>query len=63
VTFTWTLRPEPATDVPTQEGFSAQGDAESWIGMHWRTLLEAGVTSVVLTEGARTVYEMSLEDA
>ncbi|MGY1712727.1 hypothetical protein ACI8AC_24765 [Geodermatophilus sp. SYSU D00758] len=33
-----------------------QGDAESWLGEHWRVLLERGVATVTLLEGDREVY-------
>lgn len=43
----WTLHddtgvslPEPVTPV-----FTTQFDAEQWLGEHWRSLAEAGVTS------------------
>ena len=42
--------------------FTAQGDAESWVGESWRELVEQGVSSVVLLDGDREVYgPMSLE--
>jgi hypothetical protein len=36
--------------------FPAQGDAESWIGESWPSLLEAGVDAVSLLEDERVVY-------
>ena len=33
-----------------------QGDAESWLGEHWRELLERGVASVTLFDGEEEVY-------
>ena len=33
-----------------------QGDAESWLGENWRDLLERGVATVTLFDGAREVY-------
>lgn len=63
VTWTWTLRPEPGAGLPEQEAFTNQGDAESWIGLHWRTLWDAGVTSVTLLSDGESVYDMSLESA
>jgi hypothetical protein len=44
--------------------FSAQGDAESWLGEIWRDLAEQGVGQVVLLEDGREVYgPMSLRPA
>lgn len=42
------------------ETFSSQSDAESWIGQTWRELVATGVTTVVLLEGDRVEYRMSL---
>jgi hypothetical protein len=42
------------------ETFGSQSDAESWLGQTWRLLAEAGVTTVVLVEGDRVEYRMSL---
>ncbi|MFD7733485.1 hypothetical protein ACFV6F_24260 [Kitasatospora phosalacinea] len=50
---------EPANGV---EEFSSQGDAESWVGEEWKTLLEDGVDRVVLVEDGRDVYPMSLHE-
>jgi hypothetical protein len=33
-----------------------QGDAESWLGEHWRVLLERGVATVRLFDGEDEVY-------
>ena len=33
-----------------------QGDAESWLGEHWRDLLARGVATVTLFEGEEEVY-------
>ena len=33
-----------------------QGDAESWLGEHWRDLLLRGVATVTLFEGSQKVY-------
>ena len=40
----------------TAGDFPAQADAETWIGEHWRELLDAGVEAVVLVEDGREVY-------
>ncbi|HLU33907.1 MAG TPA: hypothetical protein VKZ74_07865 [Natronosporangium sp.] len=42
------------------ETFASQSDAESWLGQVWRRLAESGVTTVVLMEGDREEYRMSL---
>jgi hypothetical protein len=39
-----------------KESFGSQGDAESWIGENWRTLLEAGVDQVSLLDEGRVEY-------
>lgn len=48
--------PPPEND----ETFSAKGDAESWLGETWRSLLESGVAKVVLLEDERVEYTMPL---
>jgi hypothetical protein len=55
----WTWRTESAdgelveADVPE---FSAQGDAETWLGEHYRELADGGVDQVSLLDSARVVY-------
>ena len=47
---------EPASvgvEIPEAEN---QGDAESWLGEHWRVLLERGVATVTLFDGDQEVY-------
>ncbi|MET9871187.1 hypothetical protein ABZZ16_34580, partial [Streptomyces sp. NPDC006386] len=52
---------EPA--VPPEE-FPTQGDAESWIGEHWKALKEGGADQVRLFEDATEIYgPMSLHAA
>ncbi len=36
--------------------FSSQGDAETWLGEHWRVLAAAGVAAASLDEDGREVY-------
>ena len=60
MSWTWQLEKADGT-VPTSRGlpkesFGSQGDAESWIGENWRTLLEAGVDQVSLLEESRVEY-------
>lgn len=43
-----TVRPSPV--------FSAQAEAESWVGEFWRELLAGGVDSITLMSGDRVVY-------
>jgi hypothetical protein len=55
----WTWRTEAddgslvETEVPE---FSAQGDAETWIGEHYGELAARGVAQVSLLDDARLVY-------
>ena len=49
-------------DVVLEEPWPSQADAETWLGEHWRLLLDAGVDQVVLMELDREVYgPMSLQ--
>jgi hypothetical protein len=64
----WSWRFQNAAGGPADPGdlataeFSAQGDAESWLGEYWRELAVAGVEQVVLFEDGRKVYgPMSLK--
>lgn len=42
--------------------FVSQADAESWVGLVWRDLADAGVDAVTLREDDRVVYgPMSLQ--
>lgn len=59
----WSWRYESADGgavAGPEETFSSQSDAESWLGQTWRQLAESGVTTVVLCEGDRQEYRMSL---
>lgn len=60
MTDTWHWRYELAdgsTHATAQSpAFPTQGDAESWIGEHWRDLLDQGVEQVTLLEVEREVY-------
>ncbi|GAA1887442.1 hypothetical protein [Actinomadura bangladeshensis] len=46
----------------SEESFSTQADAESWLGENWRGLRADDVGKVVLLDGETLVYEMSLQD-
>ena len=68
MTWTWQLEKEDGTVVTAREmsneTFTSQGDAESWLGEHWPSLLKAGVDQVRLTEDGRVEYgPMSLHPA
>ena len=67
MTFVWryedTAGEVKTTDAKPEE-FSTQSDAETWIGEHWRELLEAEVDQVTLLEDGAAVYgPMSLHPA
>jgi hypothetical protein len=47
---------EPATVGVTVPPSENQGDAESWLGEHWRDLLDRGVSAVTLFDGETLVY-------
>lgn len=55
----WTWRTE-TTDGELVEAkvpeFSAQGDAETWLGEHYHDLADDGVDQVVLLDDDRAVY-------
>jgi hypothetical protein len=53
---------DPATVGVTLAPSENQGDAESWLGEHWRELLSRGVAAVTLFDGETRVYgPMALE--
>jgi hypothetical protein len=60
MTWTWQFEKEDGTILATRglpkETFSSQGDAESWLGEQWRSLLEAGVEQVTLLDDGRAEY-------
>ena len=63
---TWTWRCEDAGGTAvtgTEEAFSSQSDAESWLGQHWRGLLASGAATATLLEDDRVEYRMSLAPA
>src|ERR1035437_4992385 len=58
--WTWRFEKNDGTVVAwrgmPKESFSSQGDAESWVGEDWRSLLESGVDQVTLRDEARAEY-------
>ncbi len=58
----WRLEdPSGATIDPAALGVElpeseSQGDAESWLGEHWRDLLARGVATVTLFDGEEKAY-------
>jgi hypothetical protein len=67
MTWSWQFEKEDGTLATvrglTKEAFGSQGDAESWIGENWRSLLELGVDQVTLLDDGEAVYQMSLHPA
>jgi hypothetical protein len=72
MTFHWRMTPPNAYRAPDTASpedvavadpasFSTQGDAETWLGEHWRSMASAGVTAVTLVDGTKPLYDMSLE--
>ncbi|MQY02515.1 hypothetical protein [Actinomadura macrotermitis] len=61
----WSWRLEkPGGEVAgtSEETFSTQADAETWLGENWRALRADGIEQVVLLDGDAVVYPMSLSD-
>ncbi|MGH3447380.1 MAG: hypothetical protein ACRDQA_10560 [Nocardioidaceae bacterium] len=57
----WTWRIEKSDGSAAEHGldvpeFSAQGDAETWLGEVWRDLAEAGAEQATLLDDQRVVY-------
>ena len=68
MTWTWQLEKQDGEVLTSRslpkESFGSQGDAESWIGENWRTLLDAGVDQVSLLDDGQKIYgPMSLHPA
>lgn len=62
----WSWRYERATGdvVGGSSEFPNQSEAESWLGVSWRELLDSGIDQVSLLEGDRVAYgPMSLHPA
>jgi len=61
----WSWRLERGEERPagvSEETFSTQADAESWLGENWRDLRADEVDTVTLLDGETVVYGMSLHD-
>jgi hypothetical protein len=60
MSWTWQLEKDDGSVLTSRslprESFTSQGDAESWLGENWRTLLAAGVDQVSLLEEGRPQY-------
>ncbi|MFP1623965.1 hypothetical protein ACLB9X_01810 [Streptomyces sp. 5K101] len=57
--WTWRFEKSDGTEVQPAvepEEFTTQGDAESWIGEHWKELQEGGADQVVLSEDGSEIY-------
>jgi hypothetical protein len=46
----------PVEDLGRADEFTSQSEAETWIGLNWKALLDAGIDAVELTEDGRKVY-------
>ncbi|MGK5554840.1 hypothetical protein ACSNOI_24805 [Actinomadura kijaniata] len=61
--WSWRLeRADGQTVGTSDETFTTQADAETWVGEKWRALREEGVAQVSLLDGEKVVYTMSLSD-
>lgn len=59
MSWTWRIDRADGSDVPLDfdvPEFSAQGDAESWLGEVWRELADSGADQATLLEDGRLVY-------
>ncbi len=57
--WTWRFEKADGAEVPPAvepEEFTTQGDAESWIGEHWKALQEGGADQVRLFEDSAEIY-------
>jgi hypothetical protein len=60
----WTLLNQEGSVVPEvpveglgrADEFTSQSEAETWIGLNWKALLDAGIDAVELTDDGRKVY-------
>jgi len=60
----WRLEKADGREIGvTEETFTTQADAESWLGENWRGLRDEGTDQVTLLNGETPVYgPMSLHD-
>ncbi len=68
MSWTWQFEKADGTQAGSRslpkETFGSQGDAETWLGEQWRSLLDSGVDQVSLMEDGRLEYgPMSLHTA
>jgi hypothetical protein len=60
MTWTWQLESADGALVVVRElakeSFGSQGDAESWLGEYWPSLVKAGVDQVTLLDDGRVEY-------
>ncbi len=60
MTWTWQYEKADGSQATSRglpkETFGSQGDAETWLGEHWRDLLDSGVDQVVLLDEGRPEY-------
>ncbi|MER7048246.1 MULTISPECIES: hypothetical protein [Streptomyces] len=57
--WTWRFEKSDGTEVRPAvqpEEFTTQGDAESWIGEHWKDLRDGGADQVLLSEDSTAIY-------
>ena len=56
----WWWRATDASDaevaIDERPEFPTRGDAESWLGLNWKELLEGGADQVVLSDGDTKIY-------
>lgn len=62
--WTWTFEDADGNliDAP-DNSHSNQGDAESWIGVEWRSMVDSGAAVAILNEDDRVEYRMDLGPA
>lgn len=61
--WSWRLEKADGRSVGmSEESFTTQADAESWLGENWRGLRADEIDKVTLLNDEDTVYEMSLHD-
>ena len=64
VAFRWLMEDDVGNKARASEDFGTRSDAEAWMTDGWAELRAAGGKTVVLvSDGDRVVYRMSLEDA